>query len=130
VIRYCFIIWMLTVFSAQVATAITADGALSNITVTPTSPGTVSGEAVGGIAVAPTVGNGFQRIVSDVNFQTYNWLPTGKVNLDKSITGGDETVRLVISGQQITATFIPEPTSSALLLVSGLALGLRRRRNS
>jgi hypothetical protein len=108
------------------------DGAFEAVTMTPTTPGSASGEVVGGLAVTAPTGVGFQRLVADESLTAHDWTFGGMVHLQRSGGGDGEGVRFVISGQQVAATFpalapVPEPTVPALLgLVA--ALGLRRRR--
>ena len=109
-----------------------ADGAFDAMAVTPTTPGQTSGEIVGGVPAVASPGFGFQRLVADESLTAHNWTLGGTVHLQRSGGGDGETVRLLISGQQVTASFpptapIPEPAVAAL---AGMAAGvlMRRRR--
>lgn len=108
------------------------DGALDAMATTPTTPGQTSGEVVNGVPITAAAGFGYQRLVSDEPLNGHNWTLGGVVQLQRSGGGDGETVRLVISGQQVTASFppltpTPEPASAMLLLLGG-ALAFRRRR--
>lgn len=108
------------------------DGAFDAIMVTPTTPGVTSGEVVGGVATTATNGFAFQRLVADDSLTAHNWTLGGTVHLQRSGGGDGEGVRMIISGQQVTAVFpaigpIPEPAVAGLLGAAG-ALALRRRR--
>jgi MYXO-CTERM domain-containing protein len=108
------------------------DGAFDAVVVTPTTPGTTSGEVVGGVPVTALNGFAFQRLVADDSLTAHNWTLGGTVHLQRSGGGDGEGVRMLISGQQVTAVFppigpIPEPAAAGLLGLAG-ALGLRRRR--
>jgi MYXO-CTERM domain-containing protein len=108
------------------------DGAFEAITVTPTTAGSTSGEVVGGVATTAANGFAFQRLVADESLTGHNWTLGGTVHLQRSGGGDGEGVRMLISGQQVTAVFpsvgpIPEPAAAGLLGLAG-ALGLRRRR--
>ncbi|MFN0127410.1 MAG: PEP-CTERM sorting domain-containing protein [Verrucomicrobiales bacterium] len=108
------------------------DGALDPMATTPTTAGQTSGEVVNRVPIRAAAGFGYQRLVSDEPLNFHDWTLGGVVHLQRSGTGNGETVRMVIYGQQVTATFppltpAPEPTSAMLLLLGG-ALALRRRR--
>ena len=108
------------------------DGAFDAITVTPTTPGVTSGEVVGGVAATAANGFAFQRLVADDSLTAHNWTLGGTVHLQRSGGGDGEGVRMVISGQQVTAVFppigpIPEPAVVGLMGAAGV-LALRRRR--
>lgn len=108
------------------------DGAFDAMTMTPTTPGQASGEVVGGVPIVASTGFGFQRLVADEPLTAHDWTVGGTVHLQRSGGGDGETVRFLISGQQVTASFppsgpIPEPEVAVLL---GMAAGvmIRRRR--
>ncbi|MFN0127411.1 MAG: PEP-CTERM sorting domain-containing protein [Verrucomicrobiales bacterium] len=108
------------------------DGALDPMATTPTTAGQTSGEVVGGVPITVAAGFGYQRLVSDEPLNAHDWRLGGVVRIQRSGGGDGETVRMVIYGQQVTATFppltpAPEPTSAMLLLLGG-ALAFRRRR--
>ena len=117
------------VFSSPTLSVV--DGAFEALTMTPTTPGQTSGEIVGGVPLGATAGMGFQRLVADESLTAHNWTLAGTIHLQRSGGGDGEGVRMLISGQQVTAIFppaapIPEPTVIGLLSFAGALV--RRRR--
>lgn len=117
------------VFSSPTLSVV--DGAFDAISMTPTTPGQTSGEIVGGVPLPATPGFGFQRLVADESFTDHNWTLGGTIHLQRSGGGDGEGVRMLISGQQVTAIFppaapIPEPTVLGLMAFAGALVSRRR----
>lgn len=106
-----------------------ADGSLTTSgTIVPLTPGSASGEIVNGIPTVAATGTLFQRIITDEPLNNHDWSFSGNVQLVRSGTGDGEGLRFVIYGQTVTATLIPEPSSTALGLLTLASLLLRRKR--
>jgi hypothetical protein len=123
--------WSGMSFSSPTLTVV--DGSFSSGSTSPTTPGSASGEVVGGVPTTAGTGFYFQRLASTAPLELHNWTLSGTVHLMRNGTGGDETMRFIISGQQINwdsswFAAAPEPSRVVLLLAGTLAMLLRRRR--
>lgn len=91
------------------------DGAFVSGTVSPTS----------------TPPNNFTQVLyADVDLASFDWMLSGKVTGVRDGSGGDETVKFVISQKLVSASVVPEPASVAMAATGlgvGLVLAIRRR---
>jgi histidinol-phosphatase (PHP family) len=110
---------------------LTQEGSLDTGTVLSNTPGNGSGVTIGGNPVTPATGIWQQRVSADTNLKDHNWQLSGRLQLRRpAISGSDENISFIVTGQNVTfvPSPIPEPSRALLILLGGLGLVLQRRR--